>query len=156
MAENALKIAPGGNRPRLIVRRALAVVAGAVFIYAGAVKVIDPLGFASDIANFQILPWPIAVRLAFYLPWLELVCGLALIFHRLFFGALGLTIGLMLIFISASVAARVRGIDAACGCFGSAGGNLGFAWHLALDLGLLVGLAVLWRTAERSPPEIRA
>lgn len=128
----------------LFVRRALAVVAGAVFIYAGAVKLVDPLPFASDIANYQILSWPIAVRLAFYLPWLELLCGLALVFHRLFSGALFLTIGLMFVFIGATVAAKVRGIDAACGCFGSASGNLSFTWHLVLDLVLLAILVVLW------------
>ncbi|PYI74897.1 MAG: hypothetical protein DMF01_09095, partial [Verrucomicrobia bacterium] len=53
------------------------VVAG-IFIYAGSIKALDPVQFANDIDNYKILPWPISVALAFYLPWLEIFCGLAL------------------------------------------------------------------------------
>ncbi len=134
-----------------IVRRTLAVLAGAVFVYAGVLKLLDPLHFASDISNYQILPWSVAVRLAFYLPWLEVLCGLALIFQRLFAGALFLTSGLMLIFIGATVSAKARGIDVACGCFGSASGNLSFSWHLVLDVCLLGVLVLLWFWPSLSP-----
>ena len=134
-----------------IVRRTLAVLAGAVFVYAGGLKLLDPLRFASDIGNYQILPWSVAVRLAFYLPWLEVLCGLALIFHRLFTGALFLTAGLLLIFIGATISAKMRGIDVACGCFGSVSGNLSFSWHLVLDFGLLGVLALLWFWPALSP-----
>ncbi|HEX4666101.1 MAG TPA: MauE/DoxX family redox-associated membrane protein [Chthoniobacterales bacterium] len=128
----------------VIARRTLGFAAGAVFAYAGGLKLLDPVGFASDITNYQILPWAVAVRLAFYLPWLEMLCGLALIFHRLFDGALVLTGGLMLLFIGATISAKARGIDAACGCFGSASSGLSFTWHLLLDLGLLGILMALW------------
>lgn len=128
----------------VFVRRALAILAGAVFIYAGALKLRDPVAFASDVTNYQIIPWAAAVRLAFYLPWLELVCGLALVFNRLVQGALLLTGGLMVIFIGASISARVRGIDISCGCFGSASDKLGFTWHLVLDFLLLGVLVALW------------
>src|SRR5450755_4554646 len=104
---------------RLIVRRTLAALAGAVFIYAGTLKVRDPLRFASDINNYQMIPWSVGMRFAFYLPWLELLCGLALIFHRLFAGALAITVALMLAFIGATIWAKTHGIDVACGCFGS-------------------------------------
>ena len=134
-----------------IVRRTLAVLAGAVFVYAGVLKLLDPLRFASDISNYQILPWSVAVRLAFYLPWLEVLCGLALIFQRLFAGALFLTSGLMLIFIGATVSAKARGINVACGCFGSASGNLSFSWHLVLDVCLLGVLVLLWFWPSLSP-----
>ena len=127
-----------------IVGRILAFALGAVFVYTGGLKLVDPVGFASDITNYQILPWPVAVRLAFYLPWLEVLCGLALIFHRLFDGALFLTAGLMFLFIAATISAKVRGIDVACGCFGSASSGLSFTWHLLLDLGLLGILIALW------------
>lgn len=127
-----------------IARHALAFVAGVVFVYAGGIKLLDPLRFASDITNFQILPWVIAVRLAFYLPWLEVLCGLALIFHRLFDGAVFLTAGLMIVFIGATVSAKARGIDVDCGCFGRATSNLSFGWHLLLDLALLGILLALW------------
>jgi len=57
------------------------VIVGGIFIYAGAIKALDPVRFARDIDNYKILPWTIAAELAFYLPWLEIVCGVALRFH---------------------------------------------------------------------------
>jgi len=134
----------------LFVRRALAIGVGLLFIYAGATKIVDPVRFASDIANYQILAWPFAIRLALYLPWLELLCGLAMVFNRLFFGAVFLTLGLMTVFIGATISAKARGIDVTCGCFGSASNHLTFAWHLALDFGLLAILIGLWFWRDRS------
>ena len=124
--------------------------AGAVFLYAGIAKVADPLHFASDINNYQIIPWTIGVRLAFYLPWLEIICGLALIFHRLFSGAVVITSALMLVFIGATVAAKARGIDVACGCFGSASSSLTLTWHLVLNGCILAALIILWLTPDRA------
>ena len=126
------------------VRRGLAVLAGAVFVYAGIVKVADPMRFASDINNYQIIPWSIGVRLAFYLPWLEILCGAALLVRQLYLGALSILSALMVIFIVATLAAKFRGIDITCGCFGAASNNFGFVGHLALDLALLAGLIALW------------
>src|SRR5438876_2033 len=54
----------------------------------------NPVGFARDIDNYKILPWPAAVALALYLPWLEILCGLALIVRRLYRGAILLLTGL--------------------------------------------------------------
>jgi uncharacterized membrane protein YphA (DoxX/SURF4 family) len=129
-----------------LVRRGLAVLVGAVFLYAGIAKVTDPLHFASDISNYQILPWQVGVRIAFYLPWLEIFCGLALVFHRLFSGAVAITSVLMLVFIGATVAAKARGIDISCGCFGSASSRLTLTWHFVLDGCILAALVVLWVT----------
>ncbi|HEY1770525.1 MAG TPA: MauE/DoxX family redox-associated membrane protein [Chthoniobacterales bacterium] len=127
-----------------LVRRTLAVLVGAVFLYAGIAKVTDPMLFAGDIGNYQIIPWTLGVRIAFYLPWLEIFCGLALIFHRLFFGAVFITSALMILFLGITIWARAHGIDVACGCFGSAGSNLSLNWHLALDVALLAALVALW------------
>lgn len=148
MAESTLKSAPVPNRSWLIVRRILAVVAGAVFVYAGVLKVRDPLEFANDIGNYHLLPWSIGVRLAFYLPWLEILAGLALIFHRLFAGALAITGALMLGFIGATIWAKAQGINVACGCFGAASSNLSFTSHLVLNGSILALLALLWFVRE--------
>lgn len=145
---------PADSTRWMLARRALAIIVGAVFIYAGVVKLLDPVRFASDIANYDIVPWSVAIRMAFYLPWLELFCGLALIFQRIFAGAIALTAILMVVFIGASVIAKARGIDVACGCFGSVSGNLSFTWHLVLDfvlLGILVALWVQPRRPEHGP-----
>lgn len=134
---------------RLVAGRALAVLAGAVFVYAGVLKVRDPLQFANDLSNYRIIPWPVGVRLAFYLPWLEIFCGLALIFHRAFAGALAITGALMLTFIGATIWARIQGINVACGCFGTASSNLTLTWHLVINSSILAILIVLWFTRER-------
>jgi putative oxidoreductase len=139
-----------------LVRHALAVVAGAVFVYSGSVKLIAPLQFATEINNYQMLPWPVGLSFAFYLPWLEVLCGLALIFNRLFAGALATTTALMLLFLGATIAAKARGLDLACGCFGAASSNLSFAWHLVLDLGLLAALILLWLTRRPTPAPVGA
>lgn len=125
-------------------QRTLALLAGAVFLYAGAVKVLDPLRFASDITKYQMVPWAVAVGIAFYLPWLEILCGLALVLQRLFQASLLVSGALMIAFIGVSISAKARGIDVSCGCFGTASSNLSFTWHLVLDFVLLGILAMLW------------
>lgn len=124
--------------------RAMELLTGAVFIYAGVLKALDPVGFANDIENYHILPWPIGVRLAFYLPWLEIACGLALLLGRARDAALAILAALTSVFIVASAAAKARGIDVSCGCFGHAARNLSFAWHLAIDAALLVAMLFLF------------
>lgn len=136
---------------RFFVRLILALAVGGVFLYAGALKVRDPLRFASDIDHYQMIPWTVGVRLAFYLPWLEILCGLALVFQRLFAGAIVLSGGLMLVFLVATAWARLHGIDITCGCFGTASSNLSLTWHLVLDGGILAALLVLWLIREPAP-----
>ena len=122
----------------------MAVIVGAVFVYAGAVKAIDPVQFGLDIDNFKILPWFASVRLAFFLPWLEMLCGLALVLRLLYRGGLSILAALVLVFIGATVAAKVRGLDITCGCFGHASQHWSFAQHMALDLAILIALAALF------------
>jgi putative oxidoreductase len=126
------------------------IVVGGIFIYAGAIKAFDPIRFANDIDNYKILPWTIGVGLAFYLPWLEILCGLALITRRLYLGGSSILAALISIFIIASIVAKIRGLDITCGCFGHASKYLSFASHLALDFVLLVALMVSVSRA-RSP-----
>jgi putative oxidoreductase len=123
--------------------RIVDLIVGGVFIYAGIIKAIDPTGFANDIDNYKILPWFISVCLAFYLPWLEIFCGLAVILRRIYVGGLSILAGLVSTFILATIAAKVRGLDITCGCFGHASKNWSFTRHLALDLLLLAAIAAL-------------
>ena len=126
------------------VDRLLRLIIGATFIYAGVVKTLSPARFMSDIHNYRLLPWSIAVTLAFYLPWLEIVCGLAVVLGRFYRAAVAILLALTIIFIVASTTARMRGIDISCGCFGQLSNNLSFGWHLGLNIMLLVALIALW------------
>lgn len=129
----------------------LAVILGAVFVFAGVLKIADPVKFADDIQKFHILPYGASVRLAFYLPWLEVLCGLAVITGWWRSGGVVVLTALTVIFIGATVAAKARGIDVDCGCFGKATHNLTFTWHLLIDFAILAGLLALWwrQTARR-------
>ena len=128
--------------------RVLDLVIGGIFIYAGVVKVMEPIRFAEDIDNYHLLPWMASVRLAFYLPWLEIFCGGALIVRRLYGGALTILLALIVVFIGANVVAKMRGLDVKCGCFGHVSDHLGFASHMALNLAILAGIALLMRRTK--------
>jgi len=138
-------VAARRSRFGVLAVRVAEVLIAVLFIYAGVLKAWDPLGFANDIDNYKLLPWSIGVRLAFFLPWLEVVCGLTILARRFYYGSVSILILLVSVFIAAGVIAKARGIDVACGCFGHAGRNLSFAGHLALDFAILAVLVVVWR-----------
>lgn len=126
-------------------KRLVAILIGGLFIYAGVVKIIEPVEFARDIDNYKMLPWQVNVWLALYLPWLEIFCGLALITRVLYRGSVFILTGLMSLFIIISIAAKARGLDVSCGCLGHASKYLNFSWHLVLDFLLLGGVLLLWK-----------
>ena len=139
---------------RNVLCRIVGLIVGGIFIYAGVIKAIDPLRFAIDIDNYKMLPWAIGVRLAFYLPWLELLCGLALILRFFYRGGLFILTALTFIFIAASIIAKVRRLDITCGCFGHASKNWSFTTHLALDFAILIALIALWLSSRAQHREL--
>jgi hypothetical protein len=50
---------------------------------------------------------------------------------------------LIVVFTLATIAAKVRGLDITCGCFGHASQHWSFPAHLATNLGILAALFVL-------------
>ena len=143
---------------RNIIWRTVALLVGALFIFAGVtkmiefnpVRVLDPMEFARGIDNYKLLPWAASVGLSLFLPWLEIICGLALIFRRLYSGAIAIVLALMLVFIVASIAAKARGIDITCGCFGGETNRTNFAGHIVLNVLMLATAAALASMARRS------
>ena len=129
--------------------RTLDFIVAGIFVYAGALKVLDPVQFAHDIKNFQILPWPISVALAFYQPWLEIFCGVGLVFRFFYRGALCILSALIVVFTLAIIAAKVRGLDITCGCFGHASQHWSFPAHLATNVAILALLALLFKAGEQ-------
>ena len=123
--------------------RFLDAIVGGIFVYAGVIKALDPVQFANDIDNYKALPWFVSVRLAFYLPWLEILCGLALIFRFFYRGGLSILSMLIFVFLGATVAAKARGLDISCGCFGHASQHWNFWQHMAVDLSIFIALAAL-------------
>jgi uncharacterized membrane protein YphA (DoxX/SURF4 family) len=140
------------HRTSNILWRIVGLVIAGIFVYAGTIKALDPVQFASDIDNYKILPWPISVALTFYMPWLEILCGFALVVRLLYRGALAILIALILVFTLATIAAKIRGLDITCGCFGHASQNWSFPAHLTTNLAILAALVVLWVSNRSAKP----
>ncbi len=110
---------------------AFRIVVGGLFLYAGALKIADPLGFAQDIDNYRLVPRAIAFFTALILPWVEVLAGAALVAGLFKRTSAGL-ISLMLVFFILLVAVTmVRGLDVDCGCFGALSRKAG--WTLILE-----------------------
>ena len=110
--------------PAKIILLLLRLALGGVFIYAGALKIVDPQNFARDVHHFQLTPWTVSVVVAVYLPWLEVLAGLALIFRRLPLGASLALVIMNAAFLIALSTAWARGLDISCGCFGKEEHNI--------------------------------
>jgi uncharacterized membrane protein YphA (DoxX/SURF4 family) len=93
---------------------------GALFIAAGASKLLDPGALAQEIANYQLLT-AAAPYLAIALPATEIVAGFALLLGPRPWRAAGAAaIALLLVmFTGAVVFALVRGLNIDCACFGT-------------------------------------
>ena len=102
-----------GDKTAWIIRFGL----GVLFIYASAGKIADPAAFAAIIANYRILPEAAAVATAVMLPWIEALCGLALITGQFEKGAALLICLMMVMFIGLILFNGYRGLNVACGCF---------------------------------------
>jgi peroxiredoxin/uncharacterized membrane protein YphA (DoxX/SURF4 family) len=89
----------------------------AVFLLAGAAKLVDPLGSRKALRDFG-LPSILARPMVLLLPCLELAVALALIPARLaWYGAQG-ALALLIVFLIAVAVAMLRGRKPDCHCFG--------------------------------------
>jgi len=133
---------------------------GLVFIVAALPKIADPPGFAKSIWAYALFPaWSVHAA-ALMLPWLELLCGLALCLGIWIRAAAAWIAALLLAFIlSLSInLARHHPVD--CGCFATGGSTKTEAarladmrWDILRDLGLLLLAAqLLAAPARREEP----
>jgi uncharacterized membrane protein YphA (DoxX/SURF4 family) len=150
----------------------VSIVLGYTFVFSSFHKTEEPLDFAKVLFNYHILPGEVINIIAIYMPWFEVVAGLALISAYLRRGAaLGIAL-LCVVFILVLGFNIYRGHPTVCGCFGTyAAGEawtpeLKFAkmWaEIYLDMFLLaLALLVLYGTGEtaaiaswRKEPHIR-
>jgi len=87
-----------------------------VFIYSGAVKIIDPPRFAQIIDGFGLLPYPLLLPAAIVLPLLELIAGVGLLFNKR--GSLTAIASMLVLFMAVLAYGIHLGLDIDCGCFG--------------------------------------
>lgn len=126
----------------LLLRLAL----GGLFVYAGAVKILDPAGFAKSISHFQILRHDLLNLLAITLPWIEVLAGGLLIGGVWRRPSALLIAGMLIVFILAIASAMHRGLNIDCGCFGTtAGPKVGWT-KIAENLAMLAAAQwLLWK-----------
>ena len=115
---------------------------GGVFIFAGVLKIIDPAGFALNVANFRLAPHEWINLIAITLPWIEVLAGVLLI-AGIWPQASALVIGGMtVVFLGAIGSAVARGLDIECGCFGTVSAKRVGLMSLVFDAVLLA--AAIW------------
>jgi uncharacterized membrane protein YphA (DoxX/SURF4 family) len=148
---NQNSIKPDNNRSPLAgymthpaVTISLRCILGAIFVYAGGVKLFNMPEMASAIGNYRILPEAWLNIFGIILPPIEVVAGLCLITGFFKEGALTIITGLIIVFLIAVEAAILRGLDIDCGCFGTSDGSIVGVTTLLRDFLFLLMTIPLW------------
>ena len=92
---------------------------GALFLYAGYAKLRNPFVFEMAVDGYQLLPPTGVIVVARGLPWLEVVLGLLLWSGWKLPYSAAFTALLLGVFLVTMAITYARGIEAACGCFGT-------------------------------------
>lgn len=122
-----------------------------VFLMACLPKIANPHEFAVSVFRYQVLPYSLVNIVAIFLPWVEGVAALYLLFSVRGRAAAALIIFGMLFVFTVAIAVDVyRGIDIACGCFSVSGGAR-VGWLSIVRNVVLMAMAivvVIGQTAE--------
>jgi uncharacterized membrane protein YphA (DoxX/SURF4 family) len=129
-------------------------VVGAVWIYAGAIKLPDPDGSVAAVRAYELLPGDTAVTVGHLLPVLEVVVGAMLVLGVLVRGAAVVSALLFALFIVGIASVWARGMEIDCGCFGGGGydpdATSKYPWEIARDVVLLaLSLFLVWLPGSR-------
>lgn len=121
------------------------------FVWAGTIKALDPSQFVADIDSYDLVPYRLAILVALYLPWLEILCGVCILIPRLSGASLVILTALTIVFLAAIASAWLRGLDISCGCFGAGNKPASYPWLLLRDLGLLAAIlfVAIWHIQDR-------
>ena len=149
-----MKLRDALTSPWLTIRVQIAL--GVLFVAAALPKIVDPPSFAHMVYNYRIVPGQFVNLMALIMPWIELLCGLALILG-VWKEAARTIIGLMLaVFILAIGINLARGNAIDCGCFDPTPVPKTRAQRLEdmtfviyRDLGMLLMVAQLWWAERR-------
>lgn len=149
------------THPWLTIRVQLAL--GVFFVVAALPKIVDPPSFAHMVYNYRILPGVLVNLMGLTMPWIEILCGLALIFG-IWKGTARTIIAAMLVtFIIAISINLARGNAIDCGCFDptpipkTRDERLQDMVFVVLrDLGMLLMVAQLWWAARREREAVTA
>ena len=142
--------------PWLTVRVQIAL--GAIFVVAALPKIADPPSFAHMIYNYRILPANLINFSAIAMPWVEILCGLALILGVWTKPARSIIAAMLIVFMIAITINLLRDNAIDCGCFNIADANkthderIRDMWIVLIrDAGMLLMVAQLWWAERRAP-----
>ncbi|WP_303722498.1 MauE/DoxX family redox-associated membrane protein [Malonomonas rubra] len=143
------------SKPTTVLYHLSRLILAVVFIYAGYIKAADPVAFAGQVANYQILPYAWNFLVAATLPYLELFSGVLLLLNQRVRPAVLVLFVLNLIFMVLLSYAAAKGLDIDCGCFKpdaeSKTSPMQAFWR---DAGLLLLMISTWMLRNRqAPPE---
>lgn len=131
---------------------------GATFVYAAVAKIADPPSFAHEIFNYRLLPDVAVNALALWLPWIELLAGIAVL-AGLWRKPSGVILSaLLVVFIGALSINLARGRAIDCGCFGGkvtttdAQRFFDMKVAIARDVGLLLLAGIALRPVRKLEP----
>lgn len=130
----------------------LRVLLGCLFLYGGASKLSDLKSFAEAIENYQLLPLGVINFFALFVPWLEVLAGIAVITGILLRGGAFLLTLLMLIFTAAIALSIANGVDITCGCALPFSDAARVGWKKLVEN--LVLLAAAWSVLKYGRPAI--
>jgi putative oxidoreductase len=91
-------------------------VLGGLFLYTGLSKIGQPYQFAAAIQAYQLLPEFLVALVAVFIPWIETVSAIALLWGRKPRSALLIFLMLLTLFVVIIVSALSKGLDIDCGC----------------------------------------
>lgn len=87
-------------------------------------KLTRPGSFLEAVVEYQLVPFGLALVVASWLPWLELVVALALA-TRWYRGAAVVALVMGVMFVLAQSSVLIRGLSVPCGCFGPSDERVG-------------------------------
>ena len=100
----------------LIGLRALEVILGGLFFYAGLLKILHPYEFAEAVLAYQLLPESLVGLAVAGLPWVEVLAGLGLVAGLKRRSCLLILAGLVAGFLVVILITMARGLKIDCGC----------------------------------------
>jgi uncharacterized membrane protein YphA (DoxX/SURF4 family) len=131
---------------------------GGIFIYAAVYKIAFPRAFANVVVSYRLVPDPIAVWVAFLLPWLELGLGISVIIGVRIREATIMLCSFLVLFLAVAVAKSLAGPLKECGCFprNSFLATTDIRWILVRDSAFLsFGILVLLLGGKKGKTALR-
>jgi uncharacterized membrane protein YphA (DoxX/SURF4 family) len=135
-----------GNKLTVVIR----ILLGAMLVFSGSLKIIDPEAFGKVIARYDILPEILIAYAAVMVPALELLVGLSLLIGCKVRASALISVLLMAAFIVFMAVNVVRDRRFDCGCFNMRMFGLDFTetvspWLIVRNVIFLVGFALVFR-----------